>query len=224
MKEFDEEQQEHVNSLISGAKKKVKDTLEIEHSEAIKAKDTEIAGFTSKVTELETKVKTNLDLSLSEDEHRKAQNLRFDTQENDMKTLRTELAEEREAIKMAKFDSSDKDALIEAGFKTAYVDNFLLPKVASNRGINEGKAFYKDSSGAEIDRGVIIDSLVKAHPELVTINRPPGNDVAHGDSTAPKASERFDQLLSKSQNGPLPHGEQIELSSLANDMKQKQGE
>lgn len=221
MEDLDKEQQEHVNGLISEAKRKGKDSASADFTTQLEAKDTELSTATAKIMELETEVTKKTALSASDEEYRTAQDKRFTALENDNKALRLENDEKETAAKMAKFDSSDKDALIEAGFDVKYVDGFLLPKLTANRGVNDDKAFYKDKTGAEVERSSLITSIVDSHPELVNVQRDRGNNPAHnkGDTTPDKS--QFETLLAKSQKGDLNRSEAVQLSTLANEMKQE---
>ena len=129
------------------------------------------------------------------------------------------MADKDAAAITAGFDSSDKDALVSAGFDTKYIDKFLLPQITANRGIQDGKPFYKDSSGAETTRDKAISNLVDTHPELVTVNRALGNNTANGPGTTTTNKDAFNTLLGKSQEGKLTHAESLQLSTMANEMK-----
>ena len=88
MKEFDEEQQEHVNSLVSSSKAKIRESVTADFTTQLGEKDTKLSTATARITELEAQVKSTTDLNASTEDWRKAQALRSDQQDADMKTLR----------------------------------------------------------------------------------------------------------------------------------------
>jgi hypothetical protein len=139
----------------------------------------ELEALKAEKSELEQKFQADQAKKMSVSERVEAQDRRIDQLLADIAERDKREAEAREQALVTSLDSADEKALIEAGFNPKY-SSIVLDELKKNRAVEAGAAFYKDSEGAAIDKGTIIDSLKTQYPELVVMNRAAGNDVPTG--------------------------------------------
>ncbi len=138
--------------------------------ESITAKEAQLTEALEKVADFERIVQEKKAESMSESEHIDALKVALKAEQDEKLELKNQITLGEQSRIEARFDNTDKEAILELDGMPKYID-FLLGQLKQNRVIENGEVFYKDSAGAVTDKKVLIDAIAAANPELFISGR-----------------------------------------------------
>ena len=162
------------------------------HDTAMGEKDSSIAELTAQINGFKANAEEGKKTKLTASEHTQALEIRIQQMEDNAKERDLQILKQSEDKVVSDINSLDKDSIAKAGFNPKFSD-MVLAELHKSRTLENGVAFYKDSTGAQLEQSAVIEALKAQYPEFITINRAAGNAVTPGNG-APDADHSQESI------------------------------